>query len=210
MGAVSRLETTTCSSNAGPNGYWSRWRAGKNALSGSDRTGIWRKYGPVLVLNMEDLALRMDEKNGAPQSRGIAQERDTQHRAAHSSRGHRGGNRIARREKERDTRTRAEWKRQVTLTLEAALNSLKSGSEPRKEVTVNRLQCWQQRGCASVDFANENLKSEEMPQTVRETVNLSGLTVDSTENGKTDNKELRRTAYCGLLLPRSTAKSSKL
>ena len=143
MRAVSGIETASCPSNASSQGLWSRWRARAKALSDRDRTGFWRKDGPVLILNMEDLAQRLDKKNGAPQSRGIAQERDNQQSAAHSNRGHRGGNRIARREKERDTRTRAEWKRQVTLTLEAALNSLKSSSEPRKEVTVNRLQCWQ-------------------------------------------------------------------
>ena len=197
MGAVSGIETASCPSNASSQGLWSRWRARAKALSDRDRTGVWRKEGPLLILNMEDLAQRLDKKSGAPQSRGIAQERDTQHRAAHSNRGHRGGNRIARREKERDTRMRAEWKRQVTLTLEAALNSLESGSEPRKEVTINRLQCWQQRGCISVDSVNENLNSQEMPQTVRETVNLSGLTVDSTKN---EGKGQKRIEEDGILM----------
>ena len=46
---------------------------------------------------MEDLARRMeDSKNGISKSRGIASDRESQRDAARSSRGLRGGNRIAR------------------------------------------------------------------------------------------------------------------
>ena len=77
MGAVSGIETASCPSNASSQGLWSRWRARAKALSDRDRTGVWRKEGPILILNMEDLAQRLDKKSGAPQSQGIAQERDT-------------------------------------------------------------------------------------------------------------------------------------
>ena len=76
MGSVSGLETDSCPSNVGSQGFWSRWRAGAKALSVRDRTGIWRRDGPVLILKMEDLAQRMETKRGAPQSQGIAPEWD--------------------------------------------------------------------------------------------------------------------------------------
>ena len=116
---------------------------GIKALSHRDRTGIWRKNDPVLVLQMEDLARRMEHsKKGIPQSRGIASDRESQHDAARSSRGLRGGNRIARRERDNETRKSAKDMQQVTLALEASLSSIKNGSEPWNEVTLNRLQCW--------------------------------------------------------------------
>lgn len=44
----------------------------------------------------------------------------------------------------------------MTLALEAALSSIQSGNDPSNEVTLNRLQRWLQRGCASVDLMTEN------------------------------------------------------
>ena len=71
------------------------------SLSRRDRTVIWTKDGPVLVFKMEELAGRMEQsKTGIPQSRGIASDRESKRDAARSSRGLRGGNRIARRERE--------------------------------------------------------------------------------------------------------------
>ena len=155
MGAVLGLKTASCPSNASFQGCWSRWRARVKALNNRDRTGIWRKDGPVIALYMEDLAQRLEQVSGAPQSRGIAQDRDKQQNAARFNRVHRAGNRIARREKDRESRGRAERARQVTLALEAALNSVKSGSELRYEVTLNRLQRWKQRGCSSIGLKDK-------------------------------------------------------
>ena len=92
-----------------------------------------------MVLDMEDLAQRLGPKSGAPQSRGIAQDWDKQQSAGRSKRGHRAGNCTTRREKEHESRRRTECTRQVTLALEAALTSVKSGSELLYEVTL-RLQ----------------------------------------------------------------------
>ena len=78
MGAVLGLKTASCPSNASSQGCWSRWRAGVKALNDRDRTGIWRKDGPVMILDIEDLAQRLEQKSGAPQSRGIAQDRGKQ------------------------------------------------------------------------------------------------------------------------------------
>ena len=53
--------------------------------------------------------------NGVPQSPGIASDRESQHDAARSSQGLRGGNHIARGERENETRKGAKDVQNVTF-----------------------------------------------------------------------------------------------
>ena len=85
----------------------------------------------------------------------------------------------------------------MTLALEAALISIKNGSEPWNEVTLNRLQRWQQRGCATVEPDDEKSIHDEMPLAKRDTSNLTGLSVDSHQNGE---KETKRVEKGGILM----------
>ena len=56
----------SCPSNAGSLGLLSRWRAVTKALSGSDRTGIVGRIGPVIEISKEAL-MQCEEKNLAPE-----------------------------------------------------------------------------------------------------------------------------------------------
>ena len=85
----------------------------------------------------------------------------------------------------------------MTLALEAALNSVKSGSELRYEVTLNRLQCWQQRGCTTVELKDKKFNQEEMPLAGRDTADLTGLSIVSDKNWE---KKLKRVEKDGILM----------
>ena len=85
----------------------------------------------------------------------------------------------------------------MTLTFEATLNSVKSGSELRYDVSLDKLQCWQQRGCATIELKHKNLNQKEMPLTGRDTADLIELSVFNDKNW--ENK-LKRVEKDGILM----------
>lgn len=101
---------------------------------------------------MEDFPQRTEIGNVSLQCRGIGQNRDTQQSTARSNREHCAVNRIARRDKERESKKRTEYARQVTFHWEAALSSAKSVSEPQYEVILSTLHHWEQRSLAPIQL----------------------------------------------------------
>ena len=98
-------------------GVWSRWRDLSKTLSGSDKTGIMRKYGPVIEINMEALMLRRGTKNWRQKSRGISLESGKQYFTVDSPRASRQSERTQRREKERAARESIREERLVARVL---------------------------------------------------------------------------------------------
>ena len=73
----------SCPSNAGSSGLLSRWRAITKALSGSYRTGIVWRIGPVIKISKEAL-MQCEEKIWRQKSQGISSELGKQSPTANS------------------------------------------------------------------------------------------------------------------------------
>ena len=86
-------------------------------LSDVDRTGIMRRNGPVIELNMEAL-VRCEEKIRRRKSHGTSKELGAQQNAASSNRASRQSNRALRRMKEQIARERTKEARLVTRLME--------------------------------------------------------------------------------------------
>ena len=85
----------------------------------------------------------------------------------------------------------------MTFALEGAVSSINNGSEPWNEVTLNRLQRWQQRGSANIEPDDEKSVHDEMPLAKRDAANSTGLSVDSHRNGE---KKTKRVEKDGILM----------
>ena len=118
-------------------GVWSRWRDLSKTLSVSDRTGIMRKYGPVIEINMEALMLRRGKQNWYQKSRGISTESEKQYFTADSLRESRQSERTQRREKERAARESIREERLVVSVLAKQLNPIQNGNASRTVATFN-------------------------------------------------------------------------
>ena len=93
--------------------------------------------------------------------------------------------------------------RQVKLALQTALNSSYNGSESRNEVTLSKLQRWQQRSCVAAEIEDVQVYQKEIPLPVGENINLTELSIDSAENETKMNRF--ETEFCWWRKQRSTA-----
>ena len=96
----------------------------------------------------------------------------------------------------------------MTLAFEGALSSIKNGSKPWNEVTLNRLQRRPQRGCANVEPNDEESIHDEMALAERDAANLTGLSVDSHQNGEKKIKRVEKDGILMVVTAESTEKSS--
>ena len=102
----------SCPSNADSSGLLSRWRAVSKALSGRDRTGILRKYGPVIEITKVAL-MRCEEKVRRQKSQGTSSKLEKQSWTANSPCASRQSCRTRRREKQKIARGRIRERRLV-------------------------------------------------------------------------------------------------
>ena len=109
-----------------------------------DRARFWRREGSVLIVDM--VALRQAKEKEDPgqwRQQGVAVGYCSCG-AAYPSRAQCGGNRNARRKRQRASRERLRGERVVSRVLAQSLSSLQGGSDSRNSETIGRLQKLQQ------------------------------------------------------------------
>ena len=164
--SVAAAGATCDSAGVGPLKENKNWRESVKYLhSRSDRARFWRREGSVVIVDM--VALRQaKEKEDAGQRRqqGVAVGYCSCG-AAYPSRAQRGGNRNARRKRQRASRERLRGERVVSRVLAQSLSSLKGGSDSRNSETIGRLQKLQQFAAPSAENQKEISQSRTNPCT---------------------------------------------
>ena len=178
IGTANGSVAVTCPTNVGSVGLLSRWRAICNALSVSDRTGILRRSGPVIMINEEAL-LRCEDKLRRRRSHGTPTELGAQHFAANSNRASCQSDRTRRREKEREARERNRERRLVGGLLERQLNPTKDGNAARMTTTFSILQSWRQRGRVDAESTEENVNTQEKSQVSKGDTRFTGVVIEN-------------------------------
>ena len=135
---------TLCSARIGPQKGRKNLRECCQYLKDNriDRTQFWRKVGNVLVCDLEALEQQMEEKAGQRSQKGSVIGYCSCG-AAYPPRVKRGGDRKARRQRQRVNRGRSRDDRVVSSALARALNPAKGGSVPRNTETPSKLQLLQ-------------------------------------------------------------------
>ena len=177
-------------------GIWSRWRALSKTLSDSNRTGVLRKYGPVIEINMEALMLRRGKENGYLKSRGISPESEKQHFAADSTRASRQSERTRRRIQERIARGSIREERLLASIMERQLNPLQDGNASRTAASFNTLQSWRQRGRADIEDEENSEKLKEKPHVSGADTRFTVVVDDKNAKINKNLKEWRKMVFC--------------
>ena len=171
----------SCPSNADSSGLLSRWRAVSKALSGRDRTGILRKYGPVIEITKVAL-MRCEEKVRRQKSQGTSSELEKQSWTANSPCASRQSCRTRRREKQKIARGRIRDKRLVEDILARQLNPPLDGNASRTSPTFNALHSWRQGGRACIKH-EANLNPKEKSHVSGDDTRFTGVVIDD-KNGE--------------------------
>ena len=131
---------TLCSARIGPQKDKKNLREICEYLSKNriDRTQFWRRVGGVLVCNMEALEQRMEGEAGQRSQKGSVIGYCSCG-AVYPPRVKRGGDRDARRIKQRANRGRSRDNRTISCALARALNPLQGGSTPRNTEMPSKL-----------------------------------------------------------------------
>ena len=151
-----------------------------------DRTRILRRVGDVLVVDMEALELEMEKRAGQQSQKGSVIGYCSCG-AAYPPRVKRGGDRIARRQKQRANRGRSRDNRTISCALARALNPLQGGSAPRNTEMPSKLHLLQQFAVAGSEEGNQIRSCKDHAIYV----GISNPTSRLAENGETvgDKKE---------------------
>ena len=157
---------TTCSLGNGPQKTRKNWREVCEYLhSRVDRTRILRKVGCVLEVNMEALEqVKRERSAGQRQQQGVAVG-CCRCGSAHPPRGKRGGDRNARRQKQRANRGRSRDDCTVARVLAQSLSPFQGGSDSRKSATTSKLQILQQFSVAGNGVGSQ-IRSKETMQSM--------------------------------------------
>ena len=140
-----------------------KWRESVKYLhSRIDRARFWRREGSVLIADMAALRQVMEEEAGQRRQKGTVVGYCSCG-AAYPSRVQRGGNRDARRKRQRVNRERLRGERVVSRVLAQLLSSLKGGSDSRNSEAIGRLQKLQQFSAPNVEEKKEDLSSKDKP-----------------------------------------------
>ena len=119
-----------------------------------ERTQFWRRVGGVL--EFDEVALEQEMKRRAGQRPQLGTVvGHVSGGAACPSRATRGGDRIARRERQRALRDRSRDDRTLSRVLARALSPLQGGSVPRKAERPSKLQLLQQFAVAGDEDGKE-------------------------------------------------------
>ena len=175
----------SCPSNAGSSGLLSRWRAVTKVLSGSDRTGIVRRIGPVIEISKEAL-MQCEEKIWRQKSQGTSSELGKQSPTANSPCASRQSCRSRRREKQKIARGRIRERRLVEDILARQLNPQLDGNASRINPTFKALHSWRHGGRACIKN-EEKLNPKEKSYVSGDDTRFTGVVVDD-KNGKKQEK----------------------
>ena len=125
-----------------------------------ERTRFWRRVGSVLVFDKVALEQEKRKKSaGQRQQQGVAVG-CCRCGSAHPPRDKRGGDRIARRQKQRANRGRSRDDCTVAQALAQSLNPLQGGSDSGNLATTSKLQILQRFSVAGNE-AGKQIRSEE-------------------------------------------------
>ena len=168
-----------CSMQGGPckTKKWSIREVCKYLIAHSiDRTQIWRKMGGVLAVNEEALKQVMERK---ADQRSLAQPviGCCSCGATHPSRRRRGGNRGARRQRQREKRESFRDGQTLSSVLAEALNPSQGGSAPRTTERPVQLQKLQQ-------FAVNRLEMGESIRSNKDQMTFVGIATPTTSTAK--------------------------
>ena len=153
---------TTCSTDKGPQKSKKNWREVCEYLhSRVDRTRILRKVGCVLEVDLEALEqVKWEKSAGQRQQHGVAVG-CCRCGSAYPPRDKRGGDRIARRQKQRANRGRSRDDCTVAKALAQSLNPLQGGSDSRNLATTSKLQILQPFSVAGTKTGSQIRSSED-------------------------------------------------
>ena len=151
-----------CSAGTGPQKRKNNWREICEYLHSTvDRTRILRKIGCVLEVDLEALEqVKRERTAGQRQQHGVAVGCCICG-SAHPPRDHRGGSRIARRQKQRANRGRSRDDCIVVRSLAKSLSPLQGGSDSRTSATTSKLQILQPFSVAGTETGIQIRSSED-------------------------------------------------
>ena len=142
---MASVGATMCSARGGPQKERKNVRECCKYLTENrlDRTQFWRRVGDVLVCDMEALELAMERRAGQrlPNGKVVG---CCRYGSTHPSRDKRGGDRIARRKRQRANRERSRDDCILSSVMARALNPLQGGSAPRITERLVKLELLQQ------------------------------------------------------------------
>ena len=137
--------TTMCSTSTGPQKTKKNWREVCEYLRNRvERTRILRKVGSVLEVDLVALEQVKKERDAGQRQYQGGTVGCCKCGFAHPPRDKRGGDRNARRQRQRANRGRSRDDCTVARVLASLLNPLQGGSKPRKSATTSKLQLVQQ------------------------------------------------------------------
>ena len=128
----------------------------KYLLSRLDRARFWRREGSILIIDMVALGQAMEKDDAGQRRRQGVAVGYCSCGAAYPSRVLRGGNRDAKRKRQRAERERLRDDRVVSRVLAQSLSSLQGGSDSRIPEATGKLQKLQQFSVPSVEEKSEN------------------------------------------------------
>ena len=127
-----------------------------------DRARFWRREGSVLIADMAALRQEMEKEAGQRRQKGTVVGYCSCG-AAYPSRVQRGGNRNARRKRQRANRERLRDDRVVSQVLVQSLSSLQGGSDSRNLETTGKLCVLHQFAAPSAEDEDTNPSSQDKP-----------------------------------------------
>ena len=178
---MAAVGATRCSTGIGPCKNIKNWREAAEYLHRIDRARILRREGSVITCNLA--ALRHEMENGAGhQQRSKTVVGYCSCGAAYPSHVQRGGNREARRTRQRANREHLGDKWVVSWMLARALSPLQGGSALRNPETIGKLQVLLNFSSSNAIVGNENLSRSDDPMYVGLAMPTHRAKVD--KNGK--------------------------
>ena len=193
--SVAAVGATRCSTGIGPYKNIKNWREAAEYLHRVDRARILRREGSVITCSLEALRHEM-ERNAGQQQRSKTVVGYCSCGAAYPSRVQCGGNRKARRARQRANRERLRDERVVSRMLARVLSPSQGGSAPRNLETIGKLQVLSNFSSSNATAGKENLSRSDNPMYVGLAMPTHRVEVD--KNGKKQIKS--RKIEDGLLM----------
>ena len=135
----------------------------KYLTSRSDRARFWRREGPVLEVDLEALRQAVEVEDADQRRQKGTAVRYCSCGAAYLSRAQRGGDRNARRQRQRASRERLRDDRTVSRVLAQSLSSLQGGSGSRNSEATGELHMLQQIAVPSVEKSVRDPSNSDKP-----------------------------------------------
>ena len=198
---------TPCSATMRSSRIVNEWRESVKYLHSIDRARLMRRCGSVLTIDMAALR-QVKEKSNADQrqqQKGAATIDCSNKGVTQSSHPNRAGNRLERRQKERNIRESLRDQGTIAQILAKSLNPVEGGSESRNLATTGKLQILQQ---IFGNSSGSNVSTDPVKKTSPEYVGIipqlsdriDGDEDEGKEKMEKENKKVIRTVEDGLLM----------